>query len=318
MCAKTHLSVCHDSSICVPWLIYICHIPMPHPYVCHDSSMCMPRLIYMCDMTNVYVCRDSFVCTAHGHDTRTIVYWLYDLFNLIFSRDVTWYIHMTHFYIFTWLILYIHTTRSVSHTFKQLILYIHMTRSVSHTFIWLILYIHMTRSVSHIFTRLILYIHMTRSMSHTFTWLILYIHMTRSVSHIFTRLILYIHMTRSVSHTFIWLILYIHRTYSAIPSLDSLQWNDISVKWYELSHMTQFSWLIPMCAMTYLCVCHDSVIRVPWRIHVCMIQHILMAWLWLVRSIKLQFSLSKEPYKRDIILQKRPIIFSTLLTVATA
>ena len=250
MCAKTHLSVCHDSSICVPWLIYICHIPIPHPYVCHDSSMCMPRLIYMCDMTNVYVCRDSFVCTAHGHDTRTIVYWLYDLFNLIFSRDVTWYIHMTHFYIFTWPILYIHTTRSVSHTFKQLILYIHMTRSVSHTFIWL--------------------------------------------------------------------ILYIHRTYSAIPSLDSLQWNDISVKWYELSHMTQFSWLIPMCAMTYLCVCHDSVIRVPWRIHVCMIQHILMAWLWLVRSIKLQFSLSKEPYKRDIILQKRPIIFSTLLTVATA
>jgi len=32
-----------------------------------------------------------------------------------------------------------------------------------------------------------------------------------------------------------------------------------------------------------------------------------MGWLRLVGSIKLQVSLSKEPYKRDYILQKRPI-----------
>ena len=42
-----------------------------------------------------------------------------------------------------------------------------------------------------------------------------------------------------------------------------------------------------------------------------------MGWLWLVGSIKLQFSFAKEPYKRDDILQKRPIILSILLTVAT-
>ena len=33
-----------------------------------------------------------------------------------------------------------------------------------------------------------------------------------------------------------------------------------------------------------------------------------MGWLWFVGSMKLQFSFAKEPYKRDYILQKRPII----------
>jgi len=42
-----------------------------------------------------------------------------------------------------------------------------------------------------------------------------------------------------------------------------------------------------------------------------------MGWLQLVGSIKLQVSFAKEPYKRDDILQKRPIILSILLTVAT-
>jgi len=33
-----------------------------------------------------------------------------------------------------------------------------------------------------------------------------------------------------------------------------------------------------------------------------------MGWLWLVGSIKLYVSFAKETYKRDDILQKRPII----------
>jgi len=33
-----------------------------------------------------------------------------------------------------------------------------------------------------------------------------------------------------------------------------------------------------------------------------------MGWLWLVGSLKLQVSFAKEPYKRDDILQQRPII----------
>jgi len=39
--------------------------------------------------------------------------------------------------------------------------------------------------------------------------------------------------------------------------------------------------------------------------------------LWLLGSNKLQFSFAKEPYKSDNTLQKRPIILSILLTVAT-
>jgi len=42
-----------------------------------------------------------------------------------------------------------------------------------------------------------------------------------------------------------------------------------------------------------------------------------MGWLRLVGSIKLYVSFAKEPYKRDDILQKRPIILLILLTVAT-
>ena len=42
-----------------------------------------------------------------------------------------------------------------------------------------------------------------------------------------------------------------------------------------------------------------------------------MGWLWLVGSLKLQVSFAKEAYKRDDILQKRPIILRRLLIVAT-
>ena len=42
-----------------------------------------------------------------------------------------------------------------------------------------------------------------------------------------------------------------------------------------------------------------------------------MGWLQLVGSIKFEVSFAKETYKRDDILQKRPIILSILLTVAT-
>jgi len=45
---------------------------------------------------------------------------------------------------------------------------------------------------------------------------------------------------------------------------------------------------------------------------------LVMRWLRLVGSIKIQVSFAKEPYKRDDILQKRPIILSILLTVATS
>jgi len=41
--------------------------------------------------------------------------------------------------------------------------------------------------------------------------------------------------------------------------------------------------------------------------HMC-VTNVIMGWLWLVGSIKLYVSFPKEPYKRDNILHKRPII----------
>ena len=42
-----------------------------------------------------------------------------------------------------------------------------------------------------------------------------------------------------------------------------------------------------------------------------------MGWLQLVGSLKLQVSFAKEPYKRDYILKRRPMILRSLLIVAT-
>ena len=42
-----------------------------------------------------------------------------------------------------------------------------------------------------------------------------------------------------------------------------------------------------------------------------------MRWLRFVGSLKLQVSFEKEPYERDDILQKRPVILRSLLIVAT-
>jgi len=50
MCAMTHSSVCHDSFICVPWLIYM--YAMTHSQMCHDSFTCVPRLIPMFAVTH--------------------------------------------------------------------------------------------------------------------------------------------------------------------------------------------------------------------------------------------------------------------------
>ena len=50
----------------------------------------------------------------------------------------------------------------------------------------------------------------------------------------------------------------------------------------------------------------------------CMRSKLTRGWLRLVGSIKLHVSCAKEPYKRDAILPKRPIILSILLTVASA
>jgi len=55
------------------------------------------------------------------------------------------------------------------------------------------------------------------------------------------------------------------------------------------------------------------------RLHACMGVCVEgMGWLRLVGSVELHVSFAKEPYKRDYILQKRPVILRSLLIVATA
>jgi len=44
---------------------------------------------------------------------------------------------------------------------------------------------------------------------------------------------------------------------------------------------------------------------------------ISMGWLPLVGSLKSLVSFAKEPYKRDDIMQKRPVFLRSLLIVAT-
>jgi len=62
LCAMPHAHMCHDSFICVPWIIHMCE--MARSYVWHDSFIRVTWLIHMCDMTHSYLWRDSFTCVT--------------------------------------------------------------------------------------------------------------------------------------------------------------------------------------------------------------------------------------------------------------
>ena len=53
----THSCVCHDSFICVTWLIHadscIC-VTLTHAHMWHDALMCVTWLIHMCDTTHAH------------------------------------------------------------------------------------------------------------------------------------------------------------------------------------------------------------------------------------------------------------------------
>ena len=65
---------------------------------------------------------------------------------------------------------------------------------------------------------------------------------------------------------------------------------------------------VRVCVM---CIC-TSARSCPQWLPVC-----IMRWLRLVGSLKFQVTFAKEPYKRDDILQKRPIILRSLRIVST-
>ena len=78
--------------------------------------------------------------------------------------------------------------------------------------------------------------------------------------------------------------------------------------------------LIHTCVCMCVFICRYVFIHMYLYMYTCanMCHHSThMGRIWLVGPIKLYVSYAKEPYKRDDILQKRPIILSFLLTVAT-
>jgi len=87
---------------------------------------------------------------------------------------------------------------------------------------------------------------------------------------------------------------------------------------YIIEHSFRHVCRIERTFLTYFCIHKRTHTCINWaRGHAIRGGGVAYGWLWLVGSIKLQVSFAKEPYKRDIILQKRPIILSILLTVAT-
>jgi len=76
--------------------------------------------------------------------------------------------------------------------------------------------------------------------------------------------------------------------------------------------------------MSKTCVRHDALKCVPWLMHMwdvdggkCETWLVGMGWLRVVGSLESWVSFAKEPYKRDDILQQRPMILRRLLIVAT-
>ena len=59
-CLHNSWYVCHDSLICVPWLIHMCG--MTHSHVKYYSFIYVTWFIYMCAMTHPYVCHEANIC----------------------------------------------------------------------------------------------------------------------------------------------------------------------------------------------------------------------------------------------------------------
>jgi len=251
--------------------------------------MCVTWLIHMCVMTRSYLCRVSCLC----------VLWLIRIRALIYPHVWRGYSHVWH-------------DSFICATYNAFILApwrIH-TCGMAHSCSWHVLF----TCVSHVFTCVILLIHtceltrlyVTGNLFIHATWRIYMCNMTCSC------------VWYALFICVIWRIHLCDMTYSYV-------WHDPFVL---------LTWIFHMCDMTHSFVWNDSFKCMTWLTHMCDMTHwyvcntlprsdlwpftyTRMGWLWLVGSIKLQVSFAKEPYKRDYILQKRPIILSILRTVAS-
>jgi len=118
-----------------------------------------------------------------------------------------------------------------------------------------------------------------------------------------------IHMC-DMTHSYVW-------SASSICVTQPIHMCDLAHSYVWHDSFACVTWLIRMCDMTHSYACHDSFIFVTWLIHMCDLAHSDMGWLQWAGSLKSKVSFAKEPCKRDYILQKRPIIWRSLLVVAT-
>jgi len=77
------------------------------------------------------------------------------------------------------------------------------------------------------------------------------------------------------------------------------------------------TWLCKCVLYDFVCVCDTTLYVCDMTLYVCVTCLFNMGWLRLVGSLKMEVSFTKEPYTRDYILQKKPIILRSLLIIAT-
>jgi len=147
------------------------------------------------------------------------------------------------------------------------------------------------------------------------------------------------HMNESC-HTYEWVISKGSTIVTAQPTLIfTNMYSRTSYVWHD--SFIFVTWLIHMCGMTHSYVWHDSFICVTWLIHTGDMTH---SYVWhdsshshtqehvlknifsrtctyavatIGRLLKILGLFCKRAHKRDDILQKRPMIFRSLLIVAT-
>jgi len=107
--------------------------------------------------------------------------------------------------------------------------------------------------------------------------------------------------------------------FSAPFSLSTSIFDDVSVCVYIYIYATISTTIIffflalddvSVCVCAYTIICYNSAISTT-------ILGSLKSYVTFTKSLKLQVSFAKEPYKRDYILQERPAILRSLLIVAT-
>jgi len=280
LCDTTHLSVWHDSFVCVTRLIFLCD--MTHFSVWHDSFFCMTSLVF-CVTRLIRLCDMTFFCV-------TCVTWVRFIRRLYVPKYM-WHVgymclHMQAFEAISNMTQWVMSHIWMSHV-------THMNESCR-TYEWVMSHIWMSH-VAHICMSHVT--HMNES-CHSYG---------RVMSHIWMSHVAHMNESR---HTSAWVIRYVEMSHVTHMDESCHICKSLHTYEYESSHIwmicEDLTWLIHMCDMTHSYVQHDSCIRLTlssqiihmcedsysyvrhdsfmcatWLIHMCDMTHV---WHYLPRS----------------------------------